>query len=56
MNKKKRQTVEDKDKMKRLQRRYAKWKEKQRLNELLEMEENFTDEFNPLDFDLERPW
>ena len=56
MNRKKRQAEENKDRMKRLQRRYAKWKEKQRLDELLEMEENFTDEFSSLDFDLERRW
>ena len=56
MKRKKEQTVEYNDKMKRLERRYAKWKEKQRLEELLEMEEYFTDEFNSLDYDLERRW
>ena len=54
MKKKKVQTEENRDKMRRLQRRYTKWKEKQRLEELLEIDEYFMDE--PADLDLERHW
>jgi len=56
MNNKKEQAEANKDKMKRLERRYAKWKEKQRLHELLETEEFLIDEPDYLDLDLERHW
>jgi len=54
MNNKKEQTEENKDKMKRLERRYEKWKEKQRLHELLEIDEYLEDDHDYLD--LERNW
>ena len=54
MNKKKQQTEEGMDKLKRLKRRYAKWREKQRLDELLEFEEYIVDE--PDYLDLEKKW
>ena len=54
MKTKKEQTEENRDKMRRLQRRYAKWKKKQRLEELLESEEYFVEE--PDYLDLERHW
>jgi len=52
MNKKKERPEENEDRMKRLKRRYAKWKEKQRLEELLEFEVSLADE--PDYLDLER--
>ena len=54
MKRKKGQTVENIDKMKRLERLHAKWKEKQRINKRLELEELLIDESYELD--LERRW
>ena len=54
MKKKKVQTVEYNDKMKRLVRLHAKWKEKQRLEKILETEEYLLEE--PYELDLERRW
>ena len=54
MKRKKKETVENEDKMKRLERRYAKWKEKQHLEELLEVEKYLLEE--PSELDLERRW
>ena len=54
MNKKKEQKEENKDKIKRLKRRYAKWKEKQRLEELLEIEVSLADEPDYLDLERRR--
>ncbi|MFC1844160.1 hypothetical protein ACFLZ5_05160 [Thermodesulfobacteriota bacterium] len=54
MKRKKVETVENKDKMKRLERLHAKWKEKQLMNKRLELEELLIDESYELD--LERRW
>ena len=54
MNKKKEQKEENKDRLKRLKRRYYMWKEKKRLDELIAIEEGITDE--PDYLDLERRW
>ena len=51
MNKKKKQTEKDKEKIEWLKRRYAKWKEKQRLDELLIMEADIADVPDYLDFE-----
>ncbi len=56
MNKKKEQTEENKDRLQILERRYAKWKEKQRLEELLEMEEYISDEPDYLDLNIDKRW
>ena len=50
----KEQTEENEDKMERLKRIYAKWREKQRLEELLETEKYLINE--PDYRDLEKPW
>ena len=51
--KKKREELDEKcDSTKRLKRRYAKWKEKRRLQELLEIDEYAM--YEPEDLDLER--
>lgn len=49
MDKKKKQTEDNEDQVKWLKRRYAAWKEKQRLEELLSMEANIADEPDYLD-------
>ena len=51
MNKNVKQTEENEDKLKWLKRRYAKWKEKQRLDELLAIEESIVDEPDYLDLE-----
>ena len=56
MNKKKEQTEENKDRLQNLKRRYAKWKEKQRLEELLEMEEYISDKPDYLDLNMDKRW
>ena len=56
MNKKKEQTEENKDRLQNLKRRYAKWKEKQCLEELLEMEEYISDEPDYLDLNVDKRW
>jgi hypothetical protein len=52
MKRKKGQTVENIDKMKRLERLHAKWKEKQRRNKRLELEELLIDEPDGLDLEM----
>ena len=52
MNEKKGQIEEKSDSTKRLKRRYAKWKERRRLQELLEIDEYVI--YEPEDLDLER--
>ena len=52
MKRKKEQTTENKSKMKRLERLHAKWKERQRLNKRLELEELLIDEPDGLDREM----
>ena len=52
MNEKKEIIEEKSDSTKRLKRRYAKWKEKKRLQEILEIDEYAM--YEPEDLDLER--
>lgn len=52
MNEKKEFIEEKSDSTKRLKRRYAKWKEKRRLQEILEIDEYAI--YEPEDLDLER--
>ena len=54
MKRKKEHTIENKDKMRRLERLHAKWKERQRLEKILETEEYLLEESYELD--LERRW
>lgn len=56
MKTKKKQIEENGDKMRRLQRRYAKWKEKQHLEELLETEEYLIGEPDYLDLNMDKRW
>jgi len=52
---KKNELIEEKsDSTKRLKRRYAKWKEKKRLQEILDIDEYAMYEPEDLDLDLER--
>jgi hypothetical protein len=52
MKRKKGQTVENIDKIKRLERLHAKWKEKQRKNKRLEFEELLIEEPDGLDLEM----
>lgn len=52
MKRKKEQTVERDDKMKKLKRLHAKWKEKQRLNERSRIEEYLINEPEELDLEI----
>ena len=52
MKKKKEQIELKSDSIKRLKRRYAKWKAKQRLEELLEIDDYAM--YEPVDLDLEK--
>jgi hypothetical protein len=54
MKKKKGQTVEYNQKIKRLERLHAKWKERQRLDKRLELEELLMDEPDGLDLEMRR--
>ena len=52
MKRKKEHTLENSDKMKRLERLHAKWKKKQCLNKRLEYEELLIDEPDGLDLEM----